>query len=59
MTELKTKSNEEIGVLRKSCSSLVQPFTKPGAVLALVLLRYGLMPCAAYVIANSLALTTT
>lgn len=40
-------------------SSLIQPFTKPGGVLALVLLRYGLMPCAAYVIANSLALTTT
>ena len=40
-------------------SSLVQPFTKPGGVLVLVLLRYALMPCTAYVIASGLNLTTT
>ena len=40
-------------------SALIQPITQPGGVLVLVILRYGLMPFAAYLLAKSLALTPT
>lgn len=45
--------------IHMSPTDLLQPFTKPGAVLALVLIRYALMPCTAYGLAQGFALTPT